>query len=258
MKKIDRWNTAIFQASPIIQQLYSVTGFFSNSSSWPTISEYRDIFNKCHVDITPVPQSHTITQFEEQYEPRVYLKKELQTRTHNWHDFFNAMVWLSFPGTKSTLNQLHYQQAVTRPKGSNRTALENRITQFDECGAILISNNEALLELIKNHQWEAFFIDNKELLRENFRCVVFGHAIFEKALNPYPGMTCHCISLYDNELLLHAKNHQYELLDQRVADIWQNTANKQLLKLKPFPILGMPGYWPVQDADFYQNKSYFR
>lgn len=258
MTKVDHWNTAIFQTSPIIQQLYSVTDYFSDYSSWPTISDYRDIFIQHNVNITPVSQSNTITQFEDLYEPRVYLKKELQTRTQNWHDFFNAMIWLSFPRTKGMLNQLHYHQAVNRPKGSNRTALENRITQFDECGAILISNNETLLQLIKNHQWEDLFIKNKELLTENFRCVVFGHAIFEKALDPYLGMTCHCISLNDEELLLNVKNHQYGLLDQRLADIWQEISSGDLVKLHPFPILGLPDYWPNQDAKFYHNKNYFR
>jgi len=46
--------------------------------------------------------------FEAQYEPRCYLKGEVPTRAHNWHDLFNALVWLTFPATKAVINARHY------------------------------------------------------------------------------------------------------------------------------------------------------
>jgi len=80
----DKWAVSVFRSSPIIRQLSPLTQFFK------------------HLDITPVAQAENATEFEDQYEPRVYLKKQLQTRTHNWHDFFNAMIWLRFSETKKT------------------------------------------------------------------------------------------------------------------------------------------------------------
>jgi hypothetical protein len=31
------------------------------------------------------------------YEMRIWARGEVETRPANWHDFFNALVWLSFP-----------------------------------------------------------------------------------------------------------------------------------------------------------------
>lgn len=257
-KQEDHWQPSVFQSSPIIQQLIATTADFLDFKQWPDINDYKNAFIKHALDITPVPQSSEINTFEELYEPRVYLKKELQTRTQNWHDFFNAMIWLNFPNTKKVLNQLHYLQAKQRPQGSNRSTLENRITQFDECGAIIISNRPELLEMVKQHQWQALFIDNQHQFNDNFRCIVFGHAIFEKSLSPYIGMTCHCLLLNNEAILDQVKQGDYTQLDKYLAQNWSKLATHNSIKLDPFPILGLPGYWPEQNLAFYQNKSYFR
>lgn len=258
MSDSDHWDVSPFQTSAIIQQLKPLTDLFAHFSDWPTLENYKHIFRQYNLDIIPVAQSQNVSCFEEQYEPRVYLKKELQTRTRNWHDFFNALIWLSFPETKTALNNLHFKQAKDRKPGSNRTTLENRITQFDECGAIIITNNENLLSLIKNHQWEALFINQRDQLEKSLRCIVFGHAIFEKALNPYIGMTCHCILLNDENLLQEAIAGSFKSLDTRIANIWQTELSTAPGRFDALPILGMPGYWKCQNKDFYANKQYFR
>ncbi len=258
MQNKDTWDVLSFSKSPIIQQLKLYTDSFSGHNDWPTISDYIRQFELHNINIKPVPQSTTITCYADQYEPRVYLKGELQTRTHNWHDFFNALVWLKFPITKKTLNSLHYKQSLKRDKGSNRSLLENRITQFDECGAVIISNNKSLLALIKGHNWLELFIQQKKLFSEDIVCVIFGHAIFEKALNPYIGLTCHCLLIEDNELLSDIKHNTFENLDRRMADIWETNMQARPTRLQAYPVLGTPGYWHQQNMVFYQNKKYFR
>src|SRR5262249_26039402 len=44
---------------------------------------------------------------EEAYEIRVFETGEVQTRPDNWHDLFNALVWIAFPRTKAALNRHH-------------------------------------------------------------------------------------------------------------------------------------------------------
>jgi DUF3025 family protein len=254
----DIWKTSVFTQSPIIQQLSGYTDFFKSYLKWPSIEQYTGLFKQQNIHIKPVPQADKIASFEEQYEPRVYLKQELQTRTENWHDFFNALIWLKFSATKKALNQLHFNEATNRTKGSNRTTLENRITQFDECGAIIVSNNKELLELIKNHHWKELFINQKHQFEENIRCVIFGHAIFEKAIKPYIGMTCHCILLEDDTLLEAVKQDNCSLLDTHIADIWLNKYSKTPDKFHALPLLGIPGYHSPQNEDFYSNTEYFR
>lgn len=254
----DTWGTSIFQSSLIIRQLDSLTQFFAHFTSWPEITDYKRAFKQHLSRVTPVPQIENITAFEDQYEPRVYLKKELQTRTYNWHDFFNAMIWLRFQKTKKTLNQLHYLKSRRRARGSNRTKLENKITQFDECGAILISKNSHLLDLVRKRQWAELFIDNATCFEENFRCIIFGHAIYEKALNPYIGLTCHCLMLTDEHMLEEVKNDNYSILDKYLSGFWRQQETRTNIEFQPFPILGIPGYWPEQNTEFYQNEHYFR
>lgn len=258
MKSKEKWDTSFFNSSPLIKQLKPYTDLFKHFSTWPTIENYQTIFKQLDVNVLPVPQSLSVNSFEEQYEPRVFLKKELQTRTENWHDFFNALIWLKFPLTKIALNQLHFKSAKNRPKGSNRSTLENRITQFDECGAIIISNNKFLLDLIREHKWNELFIEQRKRFEADLYCVVFGHAILEKALTPYIGMTCHCILLEDPHLLEHAQSWDVKDLDKHISLLWLEQISQSPEKFAAFPVLGIPGLWPEQNADFYSNTKYFR
>ena len=45
-----------------------------------------------------------------QYEVRIFETGEVQTRPDNWHDLFNALVWLAFPKTKAVLNRHHRER----------------------------------------------------------------------------------------------------------------------------------------------------
>jgi len=258
MSKQDQWDTSVFNTSPIIKQLSNLTRHFASFSNWPSLNDYKNIFAQNKIEIIPVAQSISIERFEDQYEPRVYLKKELQTRTKNWHDFFNALVWLSFPNTKKTLNSLHFDTSSNRAPGTNRSTLENRITQFDECGAVIVSSNNKLLDLIRNHQWKELFIDHKDSFSREIKCVVFGHAIFEKALSPYIGMTCHCILIENHKLLKEVQEANYTGLDLYLSELWQQDISNKPRRFNALPVLGIPGYWPDQSILFYNNENYFR
>jgi len=48
-----------------------------------------------------VPQDGRAHQFADHYAPRIYMTGEVQTRTNNWHDFFQFLTWLIFPRTKA-------------------------------------------------------------------------------------------------------------------------------------------------------------
>jgi len=263
---IDTWNPDFLNLSPIFDSIHEVSQSFSQLETWPTLEQFAAKFKEQNIlsnsadPITPVPQGYTPEKFDDHYESRIYLKGELQTRLENWHDYFNATAWLQFPKIKSTLNALHYETSVNREPGTNRSPLENAIALFDECGAVIVSDDETLLDLIRNHEWKDLFWNNKKAFGKHIQCYVFGHAMHEKALQPYIGMTTHTI-LIKQESCFFDQKYQQQLkdIDTLISKKWHNKQIVSTRDLNPFPLLGVPGYWPEQqDEIFYQNSDYFR
>ena len=239
----------------MFDSLKGVAGYFDLTTGWPSLDDYGAVFKAQGLRIHPVAQAEKASSFEEQYEPRVYLKGELQTRLENWHDFFNALVWLRFPQTKAILNELHYFSSLQRDDKTNRSKLENAITLFDECGAIVISGDESLLQMIRDHQWQALFVEQRNRFDKDIKCYVFGHAMYEKALNPYLGMTTNTLLIHSPDLL----TADMVDIDRYVANYWKQSLIQSAKELKPFPVLGIPGWFADNEQpSFYENTDYFR
>jgi len=262
---IDTWNPDFLKLSPIFDSIREVTLPFTQFDQWPTLEQFSDEFIKRNIQshngnlIQPVPQGYTPEKFDDYYESRIYLKGELQTRLENWHDFFNATAWLQFPKIKSALNALHYETSVNREPGTNRSPLENAIALFDECGAIIVADDEKYLEMIRNHQWKEIFFDLKDAWSKKIQCYVFGHAMHEKSLTPYIGMTTHSVLLTkEKEFFTKTLTEQLTELDSQVSDIWLNKEIEKTRDMQPVPLLGIPSWHSEQTETFYNNKEYFR
>lgn len=263
---IDTWNPDFLELSPIFNSIQEVCLPFAKLSKWPTLDQYsaelkhRNIQSHTALQIQAVEQGGAPGSLEDHYESRIYLKGQLQTRLENWHDFFNAMCWLQFPRIKSMLNALHYECSHSRQPGTNRGPLENAITLFDECGAIIVADDNSFIDSIRNHEWSSLFLENKEVFGRHVQCYVFGHALFEKSLKPYVGMTAHSILLkHSSEFFKKNYSEQLIELDRMVSDHWLNRLIINTSGLQPFPLLGIPGWWnKIQDENFYSNIGYFR
>ena len=163
------------------------------------------------------------------------------------------------------MNAMHYHAALKRntttPHQGNRSAIENTITLFDECGLIITSSDPSLLDLIRDFKWKELFWHRRDELTEELRCVVIGHALYEKALNPYIGMTGHAV-LVDVDDTFNALDNptQINFLDTHVCNLFRS--NKEYIAtamLTPFPLLGLPGWINSNDnEEFYNNSHYFR
>ena len=257
--KKDIWNPGFYQHSPIFDPIKSFGQTYNSFLNWPALDDLKAQFQSAGLRIMPVPQADKPQTFEEHYEPRIYLKNELQTREDNWHDFFNAMVWLTFPETKTTLNKLHYFEAQHRPPGSNRGQLENAITLFDECGIIIFSDKPELLECIRKHEWQELFIKHRGNFPAHIQCIVFGHAIYEKSLDPYIGMTCQALLIESDPIIQENQEQEIAEIDTLVAGLWAGGKIKSTCDLFPFPVLGVPGWYKDNEkASFYENSDYFR
>jgi hypothetical protein len=200
-----------------------------------------------------VDQGTSFENFEDGYEQRIYLKGEVQTRLNNWHDFFNAIIWLKLPEIKRVINGRHYYESLKQRQlgeAKKRNTIQNQLAHFDECGVVVISKSKELLELLRNHCWSELFWDKREEVQSDMCFEIFGHALYEKALNPYIGFT-------GKALLIHSSN--FNNVGRKAAEhLIQNLSNVERL-LSPLPILGVPGWWQENNApEFYRNAHYFR
>jgi len=196
------------------------------------------------------------------YEEYIYATKRVPTRNNNWHDFFGALIWCLFPGTKALLNQLHIAE-ISQHGQKQRSKLRNKLTLFDECGVIICLEPAAAVHatLLRQHQWQQSFVDRRTDWWQSIRPVIFGHAMYEMATAPFLGLTAKCLFLtvpagFSQWSLTDA----YSFLDQKLQ---QQIANGGLLldnqQLTPLPLLGVPGWCDDnRQPGFYENTDYFR
>lgn len=253
------WINNFPQWSPAFKDLDYLQEFASGQS-WPSLQQLQlsmrknqpELRSKFGQTIQFVHQCPRPKRFEDEYEVRIYQRGEVQTRINNWHDFFHALIWMNFPHAKVKLNDLHYHAMRSRVfKGlDKRNQMENQLTHFDECGAVIVSTDVDLLKMIKQGQWKTLFCDNKECWGEKIRCVVFGHALYEKLLSPYIGLCAHAILIQVNSI-----NLEQQYLDKLIASRIRASLKKGL---QPFPMLGIPGWFVNQNEDFYNNTNHFR
>jgi len=126
---------------------------------------------------------------------------------------------------------------------------------------VILSSDESLLDHIRHFEWKKLFWQRRDELGRNLRCVTFGHAMYEKGLKPYIGMTANAILLHvDQAVIDMSLNEQLSWIDEKLAGIFdEGSRYTQPKDLSPFPILGMPG-WIDENAakEFYDNTQYFR
>ncbi|MDX1810537.1 MAG: DUF3025 domain-containing protein [Gammaproteobacteria bacterium] len=269
----DNWDKYFFQSSPLFFPIEPAHSQLQCSESqWPGLDEYNQviltrndkIINGNGKTIRFVPQLAKADDFESQYEPLTFLKGEVQTRLNSWHDFFQVLVWSTFPKAKSTINALHYQAALQRhqrdPGNKQRTRLENFLTLFDECGSVIVYSDEKLKTFIQNFQWSDIFVEHRAAFSRQIECIVFGHAMYEKALQPYIGMTTHCLFLQQpSSFFALSTPEKTAIIDKEITTILEQTEDWTPRQLQPLPILGIPGWYAAnENPDFYLNQDYFR
>jgi len=265
------WHTDFAQTSPLFAPIQAAIEQFASRTAWPTLDQLntalasrpaRALTRSSHA-VRFVPQDTRAQTWTDKYEPRIFLRGEIQTREANWHDFFNAMVWMTFPRTKAALNALQYEQylAAQRTQQKNRTAAQDALTIFDEGGAIVVSRDPTLLERIARYEWKQLFWAERRHVERDMRVFLFGHALYEKALTPYKGMTAKCLLLtVTDDFLALTLPDQLSRVDERSANWFHATGGHlRTTALSPLPILGVPGWTPENiDPSFYDDKQYFR
>jgi len=265
-----QWDRAALLQSTLFVPLHPVI-FKLAAGAFPTLADLNALLDLQSTLITVqsgrrlkfVEQRVGRLAFEAQYEPLCYLTGEVQTRKDNWHDLLNALVWLTYPGAKAAINARHYSALTSAvPEiSSGRGAVRDTNTLLDESGVIVVYADEGLAGLLQHFQWTELFWQQREQVKTTMDFYLFGHGLYEKALNPYIGMTGQGLLLAVEPVYFSwTAEKRRAHLDSRLADYLANPKHcVRTRELSPVPLLGIPG-WSADNncAGYYLNTAYFR
>ena len=180
----------------------------------------------------------------------------------NLHDFFNALVWLTFPRIKRELNALQAAQIAQAGIGKSRGPARDAATIFDENAALLVvrssSEGRELVDELRAHCWEGALFEKRALFGPQAQVWLFGHALMEKLVAPRKAITAHTRVIFAGDAFFE--------LDFDARRAWIDASVAAALRSEglatsgftPLPVLGVPGWWPGQDRDFYLDATVFR
>ena len=178
----------------------------------------------------------------------------------NLHDFFNALVWLSFPEIKIQLNALQaaeIEKAGDRTQNGSRGKTRDAATLFDENAALLIVRDEEWLDAFRTHCWRKVFVERRNEFRRNCEAWLFGHALMEKLVTPYKAITAHAWPLVVDDAFFEMSFYDKRCwLDEAI--VGQLKSGVATSDFTPLPILGIPDWWIGQDDAFYSDTAVFR
>lgn len=264
------WDPGFLARSPMFEPLRAV-GAALATPEWPTRQALQDllerggdpVMTRSGLPVRLVPAGVRMRSFEERYEARIHLRGEMVFRDRNWHDLLNVLVWLVFPRAKAALNARHFQalEAQHAAGAANRGPAQDALTLFDEGGVIMVSRDEELLGLLAEWRWKELFWGNRARLRSRMRFVLFGHALYEKALRPFLGITGRGIVLdVEADFLARQPGRTLGEIDSRLAATISDSRNLAAARdLAVVPILGVPGWHRDNEREgFYDDRDYFR
>ena len=128
------WDPAFVDRSPMLEPFREHVAPLRLHRDWPTRDALQALFRARGVATTDgTPLRLVDDAGTEPYETRIRLRGEMHVRDRDWHDFFGALVWLTYPKTKAALNDalvFGYVSHTRAPKKScqsrSRTCISPR------------------------------------------------------------------------------------------------------------------------------------
>ncbi|MEH8020567.1 DUF3025 domain-containing protein [Rheinheimera metallidurans] len=251
------WQVDIINTNPIfavITQAFAELG----AENWPSLATLNQWLTNDYRFVT----NDKLEEDGRYYEAFIYATKTIPCREQSWHDFFGALIWCLFPQTKALLNQLHIAE-IKQHGLKQRSKLRNKLTLFDECGLILCLEHSAQHHgaLLRSHQWQQSFVQQRQDWWRGITPVIFGHALYEMATKPFIGLTAKALFIDVPEGFSQwPLANKFLFLDSALCN---SIATQGLLldsqQLTPLPLLGVPTWYPPNEvAEFYTNTNYFR
>ena len=224
---------------------------------WPSLDSLNALLGETRHAASGVPLSFMVQDAALDadglhYEARIHTQGHIATRERNWHDLFNALMWLDRRPLKCAVNARYTRElAQTRPE--SRTRCQAALTHFDEAGAIVVLDEPRLVEAWDRHDWLELFRNPAFPWGRHAGILLFGHALLEHLLVPTLYPVAKCVVMLGAPCAL-------EEVTQRVArDIEGGDCLVDPQDLRPLPLAGIPGWHADNEAqDFYHRAPCFR
>lgn len=170
------------------------------------------------------------------YEQRIAERGDIATRESNWHDLFNALVWLRYPALKRALNARQMAEIVHMGI-KQRSRAQYALTHFDEAGVVVALRDPSLLALWDAHDWHGlFWRERAAWLDGRIHVELFGHALFEHALTPGQLLVGKALVVLGSDVSPAAA------IDASARAIHAGKVLCDPLELRPLPLAGVPGW----------------
>ena len=202
------------------------------------------------------------------------------------HDRWNAAVWLRWPRTTAALNQIHAREAQSMgpsmasadgasadrasagpPVPGQRSRARDLATLIDESGLAWLSSRPDCDALLRERQWQALFIDQREALSRGVVPQVIGHGLLGKLARPYKRLSAQVLIVPVDALAATDDEASDAAIAAAVtaaataaaARVTAAPAGPGASACLPLPILALPGWCEAnRDAAFYDDTSAFR
>ena len=248
-------DTAVFACPPLSQ--WSEFGSLLSGPQWPDIQALNGfVHNAANASLPQfVAQTPELLRDGLHYEQRIAQRGEIATRTRNWHDLLNALIWLRFPSLKAALNARQVAE-IAQVGSKQRSRAQCALTHFDEGGAIVLLRDPDLLEVWDAHDWHGLFWRERGAWDDGrIQVLVFGHALLEHALKP--------AQLLVSKTIAVSVPQNANVEDAAIATVAAAIRGGELLtapqELRPLPLSGIPG-WQTDNSmeHFYRDAPCFR
>lgn len=212
------WEPQFIARSPWFWPLGQAATRFEAHTDWPTVADFDRLYAELSAgkDVRALRFGDNVRKQDKRiggrvnldalYDARIAKHGEVPSRTRDWHDFFNALCFATFPRAKFALHAR--QHAILEQRvGSEATQLpgartreQDALTLFDEGGVVVAADAHVHAQLHglddaerQHHvqQWVAHAVQARhctvEVLGGRAAIVPFGHALFEHLIE---GLRC--------------------------------------------------------------------
>lgn len=234
-------------ASPPLSHWSAFASLLENDA-WPAVERLNDLLPDA-ATVRFVRQDRDLLADGLHYEERIARHGRIATRPDNWHDLFNALVWIRYGALKRALNARQMVE-IERMGPRERSRPQCALTHFDEAGIVVSLRDEAMLQAWDAHDWHALFWTHRAAWVDGeARVEIFGHALLEHALTP--------------DKLLVGKALVAMGEGDATARCAEAIASGAILldpqELRPMPVSGVPGWHAdTNDEAFYTTAPCFQ